>query len=152
MKANTYIIYAFMIPSCSKNSKAVSKNTEWLLMSLVAYQDGGFSLFHLFRVVSGMFQPLQACYSLFRVVPSTSNDATECTSNDVTECTGNDITECISNDGTECTSNDITECASNDGTECTSNDVTECFDLQIYYETTSCKFYTKDYKRHYNVG
>ena len=35
------------------------------------------SLFHLFRAVPGTFQPLLACYGLFRVVPFfTSNGAT----------------------------------------------------------------------------
>ena len=34
-------------------------------MLLVAYQEGGFSLFQLFGVVPGTFQPLLACYSLF---------------------------------------------------------------------------------------
>ena len=48
-------------------------------MSLVAYQEGGFSLFHMFAIVSGMLQPLLVCYGLFRVVPFfTSNDVTEC--------------------------------------------------------------------------
>ena len=48
-------------------------------MSLVAHQDGGFSLFHFFGVVSGTFQPLLPSYGLFRVVPLfASNDVTEC--------------------------------------------------------------------------
>ena len=50
-------------------------------MLLVAHQEGGFSLFHLFRVASGMFQPLLACYGfgLFRVVSFLiSNGVTEC--------------------------------------------------------------------------
>ena len=43
------------------------------------HQAVGFSLVHLFGVVSGTFQPPLACYSLFRVVPFfTNNDATEC--------------------------------------------------------------------------
>ena len=47
-------------------------------MSLVAHQ-GGFSLFHLFKIISVTLKPLLACYSLFRVVPFfTSNDVTEC--------------------------------------------------------------------------
>ena len=33
-----------------------SKTIEWLSMSLVAHQEGGFSFFHLFGVVSGTFQ------------------------------------------------------------------------------------------------
>ena len=37
-------------------------------MSLVAHQEGDFSLFYMFEVVSGTFQPLLACYGLFRVV------------------------------------------------------------------------------------
>ena len=37
-------------------------------MSLVAHQEGGLSLFHLFGVVSSTFQPPLAI-SLFRVVP-----------------------------------------------------------------------------------
>ena len=44
------------------------KTTKYLSMSLVVHK-GGFSLFHLFGVVSGMLQPLLACYALFRVVP-----------------------------------------------------------------------------------
>ena len=47
-------------------------------------------------IVSGMFQPLLACYGLLRVVSFL-----------------------------------------------TSNDFTECFDEQIYYESTSCRFYYK---------
>ena len=47
-------------------------------MSLIAYKEG-FSLFHLFGVVSGMFQPIPACYDLFQVIPRfTSNNVTEC--------------------------------------------------------------------------
>ena len=65
-------------------------------MSLVANQKGGFSLFHLFGVISGTFQALLACYDLFRVAPFFK-----------------------------------------------SNGITECFDLQIYYESTSCRFYYK---------
>ena len=38
-------------------------------MSLVASTEAGFSLFHLFGVVSGLFQPLIACYGLYWVVP-----------------------------------------------------------------------------------
>ena len=35
----------------------------------------------------------------------------------------------------------------------TSNDATECFDLQIYYKSTSYRFYyKKDCKRHYKKG
>ena len=48
-------------------------------MLLVAHQEGGFSLFHLFGVVSGTFRPLVASYGLFRDVPFfTSNDVTDC--------------------------------------------------------------------------
>ena len=47
-------------------------------MSPVAHQEGDFSLFHLFGVVSGMLQPLLASYGLFCVVPFfTNNDVTE---------------------------------------------------------------------------
>ena len=47
-------------------------------MSLVAHQEGGFSLFHMLAIVSSMLQPLLACHGLFRVVPFfTSNDVTE---------------------------------------------------------------------------
>ena len=63
-------------------------------MSLVAQQEGGFSLFHLFEIISGTLQPLLACYGLFRVVSFFI-----------------------------------------------SNDVTECFSLQIYYKSTSYRFY-----------
>ena len=38
-------------------------------MSLVAHQEGGNSLFHLFEIVSGMLQHFLACCDLFRVVP-----------------------------------------------------------------------------------
>ena len=62
-------------------------------MSLVAHQEGGFSLFHLFGVVSGTFQPLLPCYDLFHAVSFFKG-----------------------------------------------NGVTECFELQIYYESTSCRF------------
>ena len=48
-------------------------------MSLVAHQEGGISLFHLFGIVSATFQPLLAYYGLFRIVPFfTSNNVTEC--------------------------------------------------------------------------
>ena len=48
-------------------------------MSLVAHQEGGFSLFDLFGVVSGMFLRVLASYQLFRVVLFfTSNEVTEC--------------------------------------------------------------------------
>ena len=47
-------------------------------MSPVAHQEGDFSLFHLFGVVSGTLQPLLASYGLFCVVPFfTNNDVTE---------------------------------------------------------------------------
>ena len=82
-----------------KRKLTLSKTTEWLSMSCVTHQEGGFSLLHLFGVVSGTFQPL--CHGLFRVIPFF-----------------------------------------------TSNDVTKRFDLQIYYESTSC---TKDCKRHVKV-
>ena len=39
-----------------------SKTTEWLSISLVAHQEGGFSLFHLFGVVSGTFQRCSIFY------------------------------------------------------------------------------------------
>ena len=39
-------------------------------MPLVAHQEGDFSLFHLFGVVSDTFQPVLACYGLFCIVPS----------------------------------------------------------------------------------
>ena len=56
-----------------------TKTTEWLSMSLITHQGGEFSLFHLFGVVSGTFQPVLACYGLFHVVLFfTSNDVTEC--------------------------------------------------------------------------
>ena len=55
------------------------KTTDWLSMSLVAHQEKGFSLFHLFTVISGTFQPLLASYDFFPVVPFfTSNEVTEC--------------------------------------------------------------------------
>ena len=38
-------------------------------MSLVSQKRGGFSLFHLFGVVFGTFQPFPVCYGLFRIVP-----------------------------------------------------------------------------------
>ena len=44
-------------------------------MSLVAHQERGFSLFHLFGVVFGTFQPFLASHGLFRAVAS--NDITE---------------------------------------------------------------------------
>ena len=48
-------------------------------MSLATHKVVGFTMFHLFRVVSGTFRSLLACYGLFRMVPlSTSNDVTEC--------------------------------------------------------------------------
>ena len=48
-------------------------------MSLIAHTEGGFSLFHFFGVVSGTFQPLLACYGLFRVAPLfTNHNVTEC--------------------------------------------------------------------------
>ena len=54
----------------------LSKTTEWLSMLLVVPQEGGLSLFHLFGVVSGTFQPLLA-YGLLGAVPYfTSNDVT----------------------------------------------------------------------------
>ena len=34
----------------------------------------------------------------------------------------------------------------------TSNNITPCFYLQIYYESSSCRFYYKDCKHHYKVG
>ena len=47
-------------------------------MSLIAHQEKGFFLFHLFGVVSGTFQPLLASYGLFRVIPLfMRNDFTE---------------------------------------------------------------------------
>ena len=46
---------------------------------LVAHKEGSFSLFHLFGVLSGTFQPFPACHGLFRVVSLfTSDDVTEC--------------------------------------------------------------------------
>ena len=59
-----------MISSWSENSKVLylkqkltlSKTTEWLSMSSIVYQEEGFCLFHLFGVVSDIFQPLLACY------------------------------------------------------------------------------------------
>ena len=48
-------------------------------MSLVAHQEGVFSLFHLFEVVSSTFQPLLACYGFFYGIPFfTKNDVIEC--------------------------------------------------------------------------
>ena len=48
-------------------------------MLLVAHQEGDFSLFHSFGVVSSMFQPLLASYGLFRVIPFFTRKAvTEC--------------------------------------------------------------------------
>ena len=79
-----------------KEKLTLSKTTKWLSMSLVANQEGGFSLFHLFGIVSGTFQAFLACYGLFRVFPFFA-----------------------------------------------SKDVTECFDQQIYYKSTSCRFYYK---------
>ena len=46
-------------------------------MSLVDHQEGVFSLFHLFGVVSGTFQPLLACYDLFRVFPFFTSKGSE---------------------------------------------------------------------------
>ena len=58
----------------SKNILSMSINV------LVAHKEGGFSLFRLLSgFVSGLFQPVLACYSLFRVVPRfTRDDVTEC--------------------------------------------------------------------------
>ena len=51
-------------------------------MSLFACQEEGFSLFHLFGVVSSMFQPLLASSDLFRIVQIfISNNVTECFDN-----------------------------------------------------------------------
>ena len=48
-------------------------------MSLLVHQEGDFSLFYLFGVVSGTFQSFLASYDLFRVVRFfTSNEVTEC--------------------------------------------------------------------------
>ena len=50
-----------------------------LAISLVAHKVGGFSLFHLlFGVVSGSFQPVLACYGLYRVFPPFTNDGITC--------------------------------------------------------------------------
>ena len=47
-------------------------------MSLLAYKEEGFSLFHLIGVASGTFQTFPACYGLFPVVPLfTSDEVTE---------------------------------------------------------------------------
>ena len=58
----------------SKNIHSMSINV------LVTHKEGGFSLFCLlFGVVSGLFQPVLACYSLLQVVPRfTRDDVTEC--------------------------------------------------------------------------
>ena len=48
-------------------------------MSLIAYQEGGFSLFYLFEIVYGTLQPFLGCHALFRVDPCfASNDVAEC--------------------------------------------------------------------------
>ena len=61
-----------------KQKLTLSKTTKLLSVSLAPHQEGGFSLSHLFGIVSGALQPLLACYGLFYVVPLfTSNDVTE---------------------------------------------------------------------------
>ena len=48
-------------------------------MSFVANQEGGFSLLHLFGIVTGMLQPFLGCYGLFQAVPFfTNNGVMEC--------------------------------------------------------------------------
>ena len=42
-------------------------------MSLVAHQERGFSMFHLFGVVSGTFQPLLACLALFHFLEAAAS-------------------------------------------------------------------------------
>ena len=55
------------------------KTIKCLSISLVAHKVGGFSLFHLlFGVVSGSFQPVLACYGLYRVFPPFTNDGITC--------------------------------------------------------------------------
>ena len=58
----------------------LSKIIECLAMSLVTHKEGTFSLLRLlFRVKTGSFKPILACYSLFRFVTIfTSDDVTEC--------------------------------------------------------------------------
>ena len=60
------------------------KVIEYLSVSLTAHKRGGFALFHLFGVTSGLLkvflgfpgspQPTLTCYSLFQVVPFVTND------------------------------------------------------------------------------
>ena len=44
-----------------------------LSMSLVNHTERGISLFHLFGVVFGTFQPLLACYGLFHFLQTTAS-------------------------------------------------------------------------------
>ena len=67
-----------------KSKLTLSKTTQWLSVLLVAHQEGRFSLFHFFGVVSVTFKPLLACYDLSHV-------ASFFTSSSVTECFGSQI-------------------------------------------------------------
>ena len=86
-----YLPIQSMISSPCKNSKhpwgevlyfkwksTLSKTTEWLSMSLVALQEGRFSLLHLFGVVSGTFQPWVSSSYLWLVLHRYKQDVTEC--------------------------------------------------------------------------
>ena len=65
----------------------LSKAIEYISVSFPAHKRGGFGLFHLFGVTSGLLQvvlgfpgslqPAQTCYSLFQVPLITNDDFTK---------------------------------------------------------------------------